>query len=43
MKVRPYENGLAGEEEVEEIFKVLFVKENVDLGVEKQKERGSRC
>ncbi|XP_019307164.1 probable sodium-coupled neutral amino acid transporter 6 isoform X4 [Panthera pardus] len=42
-KVRPYENGLAGEEEVEEIFKVLFVKENVDLGVEKQKERGSRC
>ncbi|XP_046935511.1 probable sodium-coupled neutral amino acid transporter 6 isoform X4 [Lynx rufus] len=41
--VRPYENGLAGEEEVEEIFKVLFVKENVDLGVEKQKERGSRC
>ncbi|XP_042799366.1 probable sodium-coupled neutral amino acid transporter 6 isoform X3 [Panthera leo] len=42
-KVRPYENGLAGEEEVEEIFKVLFVKENVDLGVEKQKERGSWC
>ncbi|XP_044915945.1 probable sodium-coupled neutral amino acid transporter 6 isoform X3 [Felis catus] len=42
-KVRPYENGLAGEEEVEEIFKVLFVKEDVDLGVEKQKERGSRC
>ncbi|XP_045307125.1 probable sodium-coupled neutral amino acid transporter 6 isoform X4 [Leopardus geoffroyi] len=42
-KVRPYENGLAGEEEVEEIFKVLFVKENVYLGVEQQKERGSRC
>lgn len=41
--MRPYDNELAGEEEVEEISTALFVKENMDLGVEKPREKGNGC